>query len=151
MGREDVGERVTACSGQGVATPFAQPLSPSSDVILECLGFKWELHQPQLFQSETLAKLYLMGLARGNANPGKEPMKILQGRFSPRAAPKEPLVREASAGRLGTCWGTTITLTIKSKAHGLTSSLDLTSVSLAVKWGNGSAVFHCGGGTGVKF
>ena len=64
---------------------------------------------------------------------------------------KEPLVREASAGRLGTCWGTTITLTIKSKAHGLTSSLDLTSVSLAVKWGNGSAVFHCGGGTGVKF
>lgn len=88
MGREDAGERVTACSGQGAATPFAQPLSPSSDVILECLGFRWELHQPQLFQSETLAKLYLMGLARGNANPGKEPMKILQGRFSPRGGPQ---------------------------------------------------------------
>ncbi|KAM9701467.1 BTB/POZ domain-containing protein 16 [Dama dama] len=52
--------------------------SGEADVILECLGFKWELHQPQLFQSETLAKLYLMGLARGNANPEKEPMKILQ-------------------------------------------------------------------------
>lgn len=75
---------MTACSGRGVATPFAQDLFPSSDVILECLGFKWELHQPQLFQSETLAKLYLMGLARGNANP-EESVKILQGRFSPRA------------------------------------------------------------------
>ncbi|KAI4558053.1 hypothetical protein MJG53_021175, partial [Ovis ammon polii x Ovis aries] len=83
--RQDAGGRVTACSGRGVVTPFAQPLSPSSDVILECLGFKWELHQPQLFQSETLAKLYLMGLARGNANPEKESVKILQGRFSPRS------------------------------------------------------------------
>ena len=76
---------MTACSGRGVAPPFAQDLFPSSDVVLECLGFKWELHQPQLFQSETLAKLYLMGLARGNANPEKESVKILQGRFSPRA------------------------------------------------------------------
>lgn len=75
---------MTACSGRGIVTPFAQSLSPSSDVILECLGFKWELHQPQLFQSETLAKLYLMGLARGNTNPEKESVKILQGRFSPR-------------------------------------------------------------------
>ncbi|XP_048192186.1 BTB/POZ domain-containing protein 16 [Perognathus longimembris pacificus] len=36
--------------------------SGEADVILECLGFKWELHLPQLFQSATLARLYLMAL-----------------------------------------------------------------------------------------
>ncbi|XP_036915473.1 BTB/POZ domain-containing protein 16 [Sturnira hondurensis] len=37
---------------------------PSRDTVvtLECLGFKWELHPPQLFQSETLSKLYLAAL-----------------------------------------------------------------------------------------
>uniref|UniRef100_A0A2K5DKY4 BTB domain containing 16 n=1 Tax=Aotus nancymaae TaxID=37293 RepID=A0A2K5DKY4_AOTNA len=40
--------------------------SGEADVILECLGFKWELHQPQLFQSQTLAKLYLEALAQGS-------------------------------------------------------------------------------------
>lgn len=50
---------------------------------------------------------------------------------------------------MDTYWGTTITLTIKNKVRGLTSSPDLTSVCLAVKWDNGSVVFRCGGGTGV--
>ncbi|KAM5140133.1 BTB/POZ domain-containing protein 16 [Callospermophilus lateralis] len=40
-----------------------------ADVTLECLGFKWELHQPQLFQSETLTKLYLAALGRGGSSP----------------------------------------------------------------------------------
>ncbi|OWK07658.1 BTBD16 [Cervus elaphus hippelaphus] len=65
--------------------------SGEADVILECLGFKWELHQPQLFQSETLAKLYLMGLARGNANPEKEPMKILQAQRPGRSREQRPV------------------------------------------------------------
>ncbi|XP_069844014.1 BTB/POZ domain-containing protein 16 isoform X3 [Dipodomys merriami] len=33
-----------------------------TDVVLECLGYMWELHQAQLFQSQTLAKLYLTTL-----------------------------------------------------------------------------------------
>uniref|UniRef100_A0A8D1L154 BTBDG BTB/POZ domain-containing protein n=1 Tax=Sus scrofa TaxID=9823 RepID=A0A8D1L154_PIG len=57
---------------RGVGKSFAQRGFLSSDVILECLGFKWELHQPQLFQSETLTKLYLMALARGNLDPEQE-------------------------------------------------------------------------------
>ncbi|XP_070326432.1 BTB/POZ domain-containing protein 16 isoform X2 [Odocoileus virginianus] len=65
--------------------------SGEADVILECLGFKWELHQPQLFQSETLAKLYLMGLARGNASPEKEPMKILQAQRPGRSREQRPV------------------------------------------------------------
>ncbi|KAM4851461.1 BTB/POZ domain-containing protein 16 [Thomomys bottae] len=36
--------------------------SGEADVLLECLGLRWELHQPQLFQSATLANLYLMAL-----------------------------------------------------------------------------------------
>ncbi|XP_047409779.1 BTB/POZ domain-containing protein 16 [Sciurus carolinensis] len=43
-----------------------------ADVTLECLGFKWELHQPQLFQSETLTKLYLAALTRGVTSPRRE-------------------------------------------------------------------------------
>ncbi|XP_061259715.1 BTB/POZ domain-containing protein 16 isoform X4 [Bos javanicus] len=65
--------------------------SREADVILECLGFKWELHQPQLFQSETLAKLYLMGLARGNANPEKESVKILQAQQPGRSREQRPV------------------------------------------------------------
>ncbi|EPY72709.1 hypothetical protein CB1_098824007 [Camelus ferus] len=49
-----------------------------ANVILECLGFTWELHQPQLFQSDTLAKLYVMALARDSANPEKELQKLLR-------------------------------------------------------------------------
>ncbi|XP_006831485.1 PREDICTED: BTB/POZ domain-containing protein 16 [Chrysochloris asiatica] len=46
--------------------------SGEADVILECLGFTWELHHPQLFQSETLARLYLMAVYRGTKIPMKE-------------------------------------------------------------------------------
>lgn len=51
----------------------------SSDVILECLGFKWELHHPQIFQSETLAKLYLTALIQNTKSPQRELDKILKG------------------------------------------------------------------------
>lgn len=47
----------------------------SPDVILECLGYKWELHHPQIFQSETLAKLYLTALIQNTKSPPKEPGK----------------------------------------------------------------------------
>lgn len=53
----------------------------SIDVILTCLGSKWELHQPQLFQSETLAKLFLMALAQGTTSPTKELERLLRGIF----------------------------------------------------------------------
>lgn len=53
----------------------------SVDVILTCLGSKWELHQPQLFQSETLAKLFLMALAQGTTSPTKELERLLRGIF----------------------------------------------------------------------
>lgn len=56
---------------------FFFPLS--SDVILECLGFKWELHHPQIFQSETLAKLYLTALIQNTKCPQRELDKILKG------------------------------------------------------------------------
>ncbi|XP_012877352.1 PREDICTED: BTB/POZ domain-containing protein 16 [Dipodomys ordii] len=39
-----------------------------TDVVLECLGYTWELHQAQLFQSETLAKLYLTTLMHRTKN-----------------------------------------------------------------------------------
>lgn len=51
----------------------------SSDVILECLGFKWELHHPQIFQSETLAKLYLTALMQNIKTPSRELNRILKG------------------------------------------------------------------------
>ncbi|XP_016062602.1 PREDICTED: BTB/POZ domain-containing protein 16 [Miniopterus natalensis] len=52
---------------------------PSGDavVILECLGFTWELHLPQLFQSETLTRLYIMALDRHTTCPKKELEKLL--------------------------------------------------------------------------
>nr|XP_037865591.1 BTB/POZ domain-containing protein 16 isoform X4 [Chlorocebus sabaeus] len=52
--------------------------SAEADVILECLGFKWELHQPQLFQSETLAKLYLKALTQGTTYPLRELEELLR-------------------------------------------------------------------------
>ncbi|XP_057593348.1 BTB/POZ domain-containing protein 16 [Hippopotamus amphibius kiboko] len=65
--------------------------SGETDVILECLGFKWELHQPQLFQSETLTKLYLMALARGNTNSEKEPDKLLQAQLPGKIKEQRPV------------------------------------------------------------
>ncbi|XP_045147333.1 BTB/POZ domain-containing protein 16 [Echinops telfairi] len=52
--------------------------STEADVTLECLGFKWELHQPQLFQSETLTRLYLVALSRGSVSPLRELEKVLK-------------------------------------------------------------------------
>nr|XP_030695247.1 BTB/POZ domain-containing protein 16 [Globicephala melas] len=65
--------------------------SAEAGVILECLGFRWELHQPQLFQSETLTKLYMMALARGNANPEKELEKLLQAQLPGKIKEQRPV------------------------------------------------------------
>uniref|UniRef100_A0A8C8ZCA3 BTB/POZ domain-containing protein 16 n=1 Tax=Prolemur simus TaxID=1328070 RepID=A0A8C8ZCA3_PROSS len=62
-----------------------------ADVILECLGFKWELHQPQLFQSETLTKLYLAALARGTTYPLKELEKLLRAQLPGKTKEREPV------------------------------------------------------------
>ncbi|XP_036754878.1 BTB/POZ domain-containing protein 16 isoform X1 [Manis pentadactyla] len=65
--------------------------SGEADVILECLGFRWELHQPQLFQSETLANLYLLALARGTTSPLKELEKILRARSPEKVKERTPV------------------------------------------------------------
>uniref|UniRef100_G3SS40 BTB/POZ domain-containing protein 16 n=1 Tax=Loxodonta africana TaxID=9785 RepID=G3SS40_LOXAF len=62
--------------------------SGEADVILECLGFKWELHQPQLFQSETLTRLYLVALSRGTMDPLRELDKLLRAQTPGKS--KEP-------------------------------------------------------------
>lgn len=67
--------------GRGAIKPPTHHGILSLDVILTCLGSKWELHQPQLFQSETLAKLYLMALAQGTTSPTKELERLLRGIF----------------------------------------------------------------------
>ena len=61
-------------------------------MILKCLGSTWELHQPHLFQSETLAKLYLMALSQGTTSPTKELERLLQGIFflAPNVEPQMP-------------------------------------------------------------
>ncbi|XP_073096353.1 BTB/POZ domain-containing protein 16 isoform X1 [Manis javanica] len=65
--------------------------SGEADVILECLGFRWELHQPQLFQSKTLANLYLLALARGTTSPLKELEKILRARSPEKVKERTPV------------------------------------------------------------
>ncbi|KAM7074197.1 BTB/POZ domain-containing protein 16 [Molossus nigricans] len=45
--------------------------SQDAVVTLQCLGFAWELHLPQLFQSETLTRLYVTALEGRAADPGK--------------------------------------------------------------------------------
>ncbi|XP_013358481.1 PREDICTED: BTB/POZ domain-containing protein 16 isoform X3 [Chinchilla lanigera] len=65
-----------------------QSLEP--DVILECLGFKWELHQPQLFQSETLAKLYLGALIQSTNRSLGEMNKTMQALSPGKAKEKSP-------------------------------------------------------------
>lgn len=87
---ERMGEVNTSSSG-GVIEAFAQRCFLSADVILECLGFRWELHQHQLFQSKTLANLYLLALARGTTSPLKELEKILRGTFSLAHSTEPPM------------------------------------------------------------
>ncbi|KAK2099104.1 hypothetical protein P7K49_024555 [Saguinus oedipus] len=77
---KETGEEADESLSGDVIDAFAQHYFLSSDVILECLGFKWELHQPQLFQSQTLAKLYLEALAQGSTSPLTElekPLRVL--------------------------------------------------------------------------
>uniref|UniRef100_A0A2K6FS59 BTB/POZ domain-containing protein 16 n=1 Tax=Propithecus coquereli TaxID=379532 RepID=A0A2K6FS59_PROCO len=62
-----------------------------ADVILECLGFKWELHQPQLFQSKTLTRLYVAALAQGTASPLKELEKLLQAQLPGKTKERDPV------------------------------------------------------------
>lgn len=56
---------------------------------LECLGFQWELHLPQLFQSETLTKLYVAALSEAPASRVGHLARLLPGTVlpAPRAQP----------------------------------------------------------------
>ncbi|MEJ1273754.1 transforming acidic coiled-coil containing protein 2 [Cricetulus griseus] len=65
--------------------------SGEADVILQCLGFKWELHHSQIFQSETLAKLYLTALKQNTKSQAKELHKILKARPCERIKEKSPV------------------------------------------------------------
>ncbi|XP_058400158.1 BTB/POZ domain-containing protein 16 isoform X1 [Diceros bicornis minor] len=65
--------------------------SREADVILECLGFKWELHQPQIFQSKTLTKLYLAALARDTTSPVKELEKLLRAQLPGKIKERPPV------------------------------------------------------------
>ncbi|XP_044518544.1 BTB/POZ domain-containing protein 16 [Gracilinanus agilis] len=65
-------------------------LQPCQDVTLECLGFKWELHQPQLFNSGTLTKLYIYALSQKTTDPLKDLEKLLRAQ-----SPKE--IKEKSS------------------------------------------------------
>ncbi|XP_045883975.1 BTB/POZ domain-containing protein 16 isoform X2 [Meles meles] len=65
--------------------------SGEADVILTCLGSKWELHQPQLFQSETLAKLFLMALAQGTTSPTKELERLLRAHLRGNVKERPPI------------------------------------------------------------
>ncbi|XP_062957682.1 BTB/POZ domain-containing protein 16 [Cynocephalus volans] len=65
--------------------------SGEADVILECLGYRWELHQPQLFQSKTLTKLYLVALTRGTTNPPRELEKPLPAQLPEKIKERFPV------------------------------------------------------------
>lgn len=121
---------MNAPSGRSTIESFAQWYFLSSVVILKCLGSEWELHLPQLLQSETLTKLYLLALGGGTTSPMKELEKLLQGTFSPAPSMElqTPSGLRDSSSAFG-CLGTTVTPAVKSKAQGLTS------VSSAVKQG----------------
>lgn len=121
---------MNAPSGRSAIELFAQWYFLSSVVILECLGSEWELHLPQLLQSGTLTKLYLVALGGGTTSPMKELEKLLQGTFSlaPSMELQIPSGLRDSSSAFG-CLGTTATLAVKSKAQGLTS------VSSAVEQG----------------
>ncbi|XP_008825567.1 BTB/POZ domain-containing protein 16 [Nannospalax galili] len=64
--------------------------SGEADVTLECLGFKWELHHPQIFQSETLAKLYLTALMHNAKSPSRDLDKTLKGQSSGKIREMSP-------------------------------------------------------------
>ncbi|XP_060028215.1 BTB/POZ domain-containing protein 16 [Erinaceus europaeus] len=71
--------------------------SGEADVVLECLGCRWELHQQQLFQSKTLTKLYLAALDQGmHINPTRELDRLLRapspGKHKERAPLKKMII-----------------------------------------------------------
>ncbi|XP_063123904.1 BTB/POZ domain-containing protein 16 isoform X7 [Rattus norvegicus] len=65
--------------------------SGEADVILDCLGFKWELHHPQIFQSETLAKLYLTALIQNTKSSQRDLEKILKVHSTERMKKRSPV------------------------------------------------------------
>lgn len=86
------------------ARAFTQHCVLPAVVTLQCLGFKWELHLPQLFQSETLTKLYVTALGGHTAGPGKELGRLLPGTFSPGREPRATC-SEGPARRWGSALG----------------------------------------------
>ncbi|XP_019498512.1 PREDICTED: BTB/POZ domain-containing protein 16 [Hipposideros armiger] len=62
-------------------------------VILKCLGSEWELHLPQLFQSRTLTKLYLVAVGGGTTSPTKDLEKLLQVP-APRKVKEKPPIKK---------------------------------------------------------
>ncbi|KAK1333334.1 hypothetical protein QTO34_005717 [Cnephaeus nilssonii] len=68
---------------------------PSGDgvVTLECLGFQWELHLPQLFQSETLTKLYVSALSEAPASRMRDLERLLPDKRSEAARERPPMKR----------------------------------------------------------
>ncbi|KAM9197431.1 BTB/POZ domain-containing protein 16 [Dugong dugon] len=65
--------------------------SGEADVILECLDYKWELHQPQLFQSKTLTRLYLVALSRSTTDPLRELDKLLRAQTPGKSREPSPI------------------------------------------------------------
>ncbi|XP_068953507.1 BTB/POZ domain-containing protein 16 [Petaurus breviceps papuanus] len=63
------------------------------DVTLDCMGFQWELHQPQLFHSGTLTKLYIFALSQKNTDPLKELEKLLRAE-PPKEQPQKTPVKK---------------------------------------------------------
>ncbi|XP_054437210.1 BTB/POZ domain-containing protein 16 [Pteronotus mesoamericanus] len=66
---------------------------PRGDIVvtLECLDFKWDLRLPQLFQSETLTKLYL--LAQGGAAPSRGLDMVIRP-LSPRKSKERRFIKK---------------------------------------------------------
>ncbi|XP_058154217.1 BTB/POZ domain-containing protein 16 [Dasypus novemcinctus] len=65
--------------------------SGEADVILECLGFKWELHRPQLFQSQTLTRLYLAALVQHTTSPLQDLEKLLRAQQPGKGKERSPV------------------------------------------------------------
>ncbi|XP_051001385.1 BTB/POZ domain-containing protein 16, partial [Acomys russatus] len=65
--------------------------SGEADVLLECLGFKWELHHPQIFQSETLARLYLASLIQNTKSLPRDLDKILKAQPAGKTKERPPV------------------------------------------------------------
>nr|XP_008268835.1 BTB/POZ domain-containing protein 16 isoform X1 [Oryctolagus cuniculus] len=67
--------------------------SREPDVVLECMGSKWDLHRSQLSQSETLTKLYLAALAQGTGSSAKDVERILHDQSPRKIKERSPIKR----------------------------------------------------------